>query len=142
VPLKPEEMEQINALVREAMGFSKDRGDSLNIVNTPFNVTEQEPVPEVSFWKNPDTIATAKDVGRYSLLVAVIAYLYFGLLKPLLNKALTPAPIAPEAFALVQERVASEKGGPGELLTDARRIAREDPKVVANVVKAWVATNE
>jgi flagellar M-ring protein FliF len=141
-PLKPEEMEQINALVREAMGFSKDRGDSLNIVNTPFNVTEQEVVPEVSFWKNPDTIAAAKDVGRYTLLIAIIAYLYFGLLKPLFNKAMTMTPAPPEALTLEHERAAAGRAGSGEMLTDARRIAREDPKVVANVVKAWVATDE
>lgn len=142
-PLKPEEMEQINALVREAMGFSKERGDSLNIVNTPFNVTEQEAVPEVPFWRSPDTIATAKDVGRYALLVALIGYLYFGQLKPLLNKAMIPAPIQREDFAIERERerLASERTETGELLTDARRIAREDPKVVASVVRSWVTPN-
>ena len=141
--LKPEELEQLNALVREAMGFNKDRGDSLNIVNTPFNVTEQEAVPEVPFWRSADTIATAKDVGRYALLIALIGYLYFGQLKPLLNKAMIPAPMPMEDFAFERERerIAADKTESGELLTDARRIAREDPKVVASVVKAWVTPN-
>jgi len=141
VPLKPEEMEQINALVREAMGFSKERGDSLNIVNTAFSVTPQEALPDVPFWKSPDTIATAKDVGRYTLLIALIAYLYFGLLKPLLNKAMTP-PVLPEGLALEQEHVAAGAGASRDVLTDARRIAREDPRVVANVVKSWVTRDE
>ncbi len=35
-PLPPEMLQQIEALTREAMGFSTARGDSLNITNSLF----------------------------------------------------------------------------------------------------------
>ena len=31
------QLKKIDDLVREAMGFSQERGDTLNVVNTPFN---------------------------------------------------------------------------------------------------------
>ena len=39
---KPEEMDQIAALVRSAVGFDESRGDTLEIVNMPFVDLEQE----------------------------------------------------------------------------------------------------
>ncbi len=37
LPLTAEQMKQIEDLTREAMGYSEKRGDSLNVVNSPFN---------------------------------------------------------------------------------------------------------
>jgi flagellar M-ring protein FliF len=59
-------MEQINALVREAMGYSKERGDSLNVVNAAFNEPVVEPVAELPMWKQPENISLAKEIGKYS----------------------------------------------------------------------------
>ncbi len=36
-PLTEQELAQINTLAREAMGFSQERGDTLNVVNAPFS---------------------------------------------------------------------------------------------------------
>ena len=80
-------MGEINALVREAMGYSKERGDSINIVNTAFNEPEKVAVAETPFYKQPDNIQMAKDAGKYLLFALLIGYLYFGVLKPMLNKA-------------------------------------------------------
>lgn len=41
LPLSNEQMKQIEALTREAMGFSEKRGDSLNVVNSPFNSSDE-----------------------------------------------------------------------------------------------------
>ena len=37
-----------------AMGFNKERGDSLNILNTPFNAPDQEVIPDVPWWKQQE----------------------------------------------------------------------------------------
>ena len=37
--LTPEQIEQMTALVRETIGFNRERGDSVNLMNTPFQVT-------------------------------------------------------------------------------------------------------
>lgn len=140
--LSEKEMGEINALVREAMGYSKDRGDSVNVVNAAFNEPEQAPVVELPFYKQPDNIALAKEVGKYTLFVALIAYLWFGVVRPMLRAAAAraaaepmlplPAPETPQATAQMSF----------DQLQRARQLAREDPKVVANVVKGWVSRDE
>lgn len=144
-PLSEKDMEQINALVREAMGFNKDRGDSLNILNTAFSEPEKETIAEVPFYKQPDNIQLAKDFGKYLLFAGLIGYLYFGVLKPMLNRALDAAPPPEPLPQVAAEGEAELLGGPaerGDNLQLARKIARDDPKIVANVVKSWVTKDE
>jgi len=145
VAIPAPEMEQINALVREAMGYSKDRGDSVNVVNVAFNEPEKEaPAAELAFWKQPDTIATAKDIGRYAAFTLLVAYLVFGVLRPALRRASERADIA-AAQALTSPAIAAAllpAGGSGDdALQRARQVAQQDPRVVANVVKGWVTKN-
>ena len=146
-PLTEKDLGEINALVREAMGFNKERGDSLNIVNTAFSEPEKLAAADTPFYKQPDNIQLAKDTGRYLLFALLIGYLYFGVLKPMLNKAIesVPAPPPPPALPGAEEAplLAGPQGaGHGDALETARKIAREDPKIVANVVKSWVTKDE
>ena len=145
-PLSEKDMGEINALVREAMGYSKERGDSINIVNTAFNEPEKVAVAETPFYRQPDNIQMAKDAGKYLLFALLIGYLYFGVLKPMLNKAIESVPAPEPVPALPGVDEAALLGGPqpgqGDALQAARRLAREDPKIVANVVKSWVTKDE
>ena len=45
-------MERINALVKEAIAFNEERGDSVNVINAPFEVasTVIEELPAVPLW--------------------------------------------------------------------------------------------
>ncbi|MCL4761968.1 MAG: flagellar M-ring protein FliF [Burkholderiales bacterium] len=144
-PLPAEDMEKLSALVREAMGFSKERGDSLNVVNAAFSEPERVEVPELPLWKQPDTVAMAKDGGRYLLFALLIAYLVFGVLRPALRRAAERVPLPPPTEpALTGQHIpaGAQPQPPGEdPLARARRLAREDPKIVANVVKSWVGQN-
>src|SRR5262249_1373389 len=59
------ELENVTALVRDAMGFNQQRGDSLNVVNAQFSAPEAlPPVEQVPAWKQPDVIALAKEGGK------------------------------------------------------------------------------
>ena len=147
------EKTQVTDLVKEAMGFSKDRGDSLNIVNSPFAGPVAEPVVEVPLWKNPEVIQTAKDAGKYLLAGLFILYLYRNFLRPLLKRLTStiPKPLPVEedgdgADTVVKlsgdESQGSRIPGYTENLEAAKQLAKSDPKVVANVVKAWVDSNE
>ena len=143
------EKTQISDLVKEAMGFSKDRGDTLNIANSQFAGVEPPPPIEVPIWKNSEYIQIAKDSGKILLGVAVVLYLFFAFLKPMLKKLMANAP-RPRAVAVEEDTVvhiSSEPMGPqtrgyAENLDAAKTLARQDPKVVANVVKSWVGGNE
>ena len=85
-PLTAAEKTQITDLVKEAMGYDQQRGDTLNVVNSPFAGAEKEVIPEVPLWKQPDNIQLAKDIGKYLIAIAVLLYLFFGVLKPMLRK--------------------------------------------------------
>lgn len=150
-PLTEAEKTQITDLVREAMGYNKERGDSLNVVNTPFAVPAQEKIEEVPLWKQPDMLQMAKEVGKYLLAALVLLYLFFKFLKPMLNTLIAPAV---PALALQQDdedavvslgNAQPMLAGPRayeDNLSAAKQLAKQDPKVVANVVKQWMGTNE
>ncbi|HJV79609.1 flagellar basal-body MS-ring/collar protein FliF [Noviherbaspirillum sp.] len=148
-PLSDAEKAQITDLVKEAMGFSKDRGDSLNVVNSPFAGAEKEVIPETPIWKRPEALNMAMGAGKYVLAAAILAYLFFAVLKPLLRKIAKTfePPAAPPETAVAQishdvEPMGSKQRTYQDNLDAAKQLARNDPKMVANVVKAWVGTNE
>ncbi|HYF60007.1 MAG TPA: flagellar basal-body MS-ring/collar protein FliF [Burkholderiaceae bacterium] len=142
-PLDAKEVEQIQSLVREAIGFSKDRGDALNVVNAPFSAPEEAPKPEpVPLWKDRDLIALAKGAGAQIGLVLLGLLAIFGVIRPALKKAAVPPPAA-RASAVVADAVSLPPPPPpiGTLPApndQVMRMARDNPATVANVVRQWV----
>lgn len=148
-PLSDAEKAQITDLVKEAMGFNKERGDSLNVVNSPFALPEKEPVAETPMWRQPETIELAKNSGKYLVIAAVLGYLFLAYLRPLLKRVAEEAQSPPrlpaatskgeevtEAQLLEREQV--QPRSYQKNLEMARQLARHEPKLVANVVKTWV----
>jgi flagellar M-ring protein FliF len=148
-PLTDAEKTQITDLVKEAMGYNKDRGDTLNVVNSPFATPDKETIPAVPFWKDPATWQMAKDYGKYLLGAVLLLYLYFSVLKPMITKIIENLK-APPAFEMPESAVAVHEGDHVEIaprnyqanLNLAKQLAKDDPKIVANVVKTWVGGNE
>ncbi|MDP3307371.1 flagellar basal-body MS-ring/collar protein FliF, partial [Methylotenera sp.] len=64
-PLTEAEKTQINDLAMQAMGFNKERGDALAVVNSSFAGEPVEIIPEVPLWKNPEVIEYGKDALRF-----------------------------------------------------------------------------
>ncbi|MBI1771697.1 MAG: flagellar M-ring protein FliF [Burkholderiales bacterium] len=161
-PLTDIEKTQITDLTREAMGFNKDRGDTLNVVNSPFASPEKEPIVDLPLWKQPDVLQMAKEIAKYIGVAIVLAYLFFGYLKPMLYKMMgkdKETLEAIEAEKRAQEEIEKEEeeaaivnlsreaelqntrhGSSYEMnLEMAKQLAKDDPRIVANVVKAWVS---
>lgn len=139
VALAAEEVTRVDALVKEAMGFSKDRGDSINVLNAPFTPREVELLPEVPLWKQPDNLNLIKDLGKQALIAAVVLYILLGVLRPLLRQILAHRP--PEPTPEQRRGIETAALGATALqspLDNARALAKQDPKVVANVVRNWV----
>ncbi|WP_341917703.1 flagellar basal-body MS-ring/collar protein FliF [Polaromonas sp. YR568] len=139
------ELEQIKNLARQAMGFSAERGDSLNVVNSPF-ASDATDTPELPVWRQPDNIEMAKAGGKYLLLGILALYLWFAVLRPLLRKHLHPAPAqaeapgheeAPSADAVAQsqERQAERHL---ENIRYAQETAAKEPRAVAMLIKHWM----
>ncbi|MCX7250479.1 MAG: flagellar basal-body MS-ring/collar protein FliF [Burkholderiales bacterium] len=83
--LTEQEQQQITDLVKEAMGFNAERGDSLNVVNSPFAEAPREVIPEQPFWQPYATLDNAKTAAQYLLTTAVLLYLYFSVLRPMIR---------------------------------------------------------
>jgi flagellar M-ring protein FliF len=150
-PLSDAEKEQITELVKGVIGYDKERGDTLSVINSTFNVIPVPQAPEVPLWKDPANISLAKDIGKYLLVAAFVLFLVLKVLRPMaknLARLQAPAPTPLLAAAAGAEGVQAlppqdHHGDPFEnSLRNARQIASQDPKVVANVVKDWVASNE
>jgi len=140
-PLAGKEMAQINDLVKEAMGYNKDRGDTLNVQNSPFAIAEAEPVPETPIWKNPTLIGWVLEGLKYLIFAGLAGYLFFGVVKPFLRKLMDSAsriPVIPEEVAYAAPGAANYD----QKVQAARDLARQEPKVVATVIKDWVGGSQ
>lgn len=146
-PLAAEEITKINDLVKETMGYNKDRGDTLNVANSPFSTVEREVIPEVPLWKQPATFVLVKEVGKHLLIAAAVLYLVLGVLRPLLKNLAEarPAPALPEGAVEGEATVTARRqsvAGYEQNLQMAKQLANQEPKIVANVVKEWVSGDE
>ncbi len=82
LPLPDEEIERLTLLVKEAVGFSEERGDSVNLMNASFLEPElMEPLPDIPIWQEPWVLDIAKQtVGALGILLLV-----FGILRPVMK---------------------------------------------------------
>lgn len=145
-PRTTEEMEQINKLVREAMGYSESRGDSVTVANTAFNVAEAQALETVPFWKEPGTFALAWEIGKNLLIAAVVLFVFFKVLRPMFRTAMTPPPVVetPETSSAARGALPAPANQPPyqNSLDSAKQLARQEPALVANIVRSWVAGDE
>ncbi len=137
VPLKEEELAQVSALVREAIGFSKERGDTISVANAAFTPEEPPAAAPVPLWRQPEAVAAALDIGKHLFAAAIVLAIGFGLLKPLLAALAVPPPAPPAPSEADLRALQGPKTA--DHITAARALARQDPKIVANVVKSWVS---
>jgi flagellar M-ring protein FliF len=150
--LTPPEIEQIRNLVKEAMGYSQERGDSLNVVNSAFaREGHDEPAHDLPVWRDPGNIELAKTIGQYLLIAGLALFAWFAVLRPLLRKHLAP-PAPPAAAALPaitagdaddadlgqqsarQRELERQKAN----LDYAHQTADHDPRLVATLIKHWM----
>lgn len=150
LPLSATEIQQINDLVREAMGYNKERGDTLNVANVSFNISDKEVVPDTPIWKNPELLAMGRESWKYLVVVFVAFFLWNKMIKPLFGAWVKAAEEKHQlALELAKEQAAQAAAaehppahGYDSKLAGARELAKQDPKLVANVIKEWVGGNE
>tara|TARA_X000000950_G_C13876582_1_gene645060 strand:+ start:471 stop:2189 length:1719 start_codon:yes stop_codon:yes gene_type:complete len=84
-PLSDEEKEKISSLVKEAVGFEDERGDSIVVTSGDF-IEEMDVI--TSKWYEESWFQNM--IGQLST-VLILAIITFGALKPLLNRILVPS---------------------------------------------------
>jgi flagellar M-ring protein FliF len=155
-PLSPEQIEKMTALVRETIGFNKERGDSVNLMNAPFSMEKQNRV-ELAWWKQPEF---QEIVRSFAWPIGTLVFgllLLLGMVRPAL-KALARAPARVEIPTDALDAIESEQperppllaapaSGNSGLVTpdqvrleDARKLTRDNPAAVANIVKSWMSS--
>ncbi len=147
-PLAKEELDRLTSLVKDAIGFSADRGDSVQVTNIAFTQPpEAEPLPEPPLF----SLSSMGDMGKQAFAGFLVLSLVFGVLRPLLrNLANKPLPLetghagGPPLLAHAGGARMALPAGAGNYetqLTAAKTLATQDPKRVAQVVKNWVAND-
>lgn len=148
-PLSEQQMEKMTALVRETIGFSKDRGDSVNLMNAPF-AQEKISLPETPFWKQAEVLDMARSFAWPVGTLLLAALVLLGFIRPALKSLSQPTQRRHQFDAMLADtpdrpllaapeaRVAAGPT-PGELaLDDARKLTRDNPAAVAGIVKHWI----
>ena len=93
VPLGADEIEKISALVRESIGFNKDRGDSVKVINAPFRVEPSSTATrETPFWKSPEVIDLIRAAALPLGLGLVAVLVFFGLVRPAVKSTFAARP--------------------------------------------------
>jgi flagellar M-ring protein FliF len=105
-PRSEEEMKAIERLVRSAVGFSQERGDSVEVVNLPFSPVE---LPDI---RSPGMFDFTKEdiklISQVAILGVVVALVVLFVVRPIVAKMFEEP--APDTAALAIE------GGGGALV--------------------------
>jgi flagellar M-ring protein FliF len=144
----PEEMERFTQLVKEAVGYTVQRGDSVKIINAAFSVpAEPEPLPEKSIWQQ----GWFSDVVKNVIGGVLVLVLLIGVLKPVMRSLTRIGKEGtnqePAVTGMPGAAMAAGPQGASHLsaqhdsdnVTVVKTAAEQDPKLVAQVVKSWVS---
>jgi flagellar M-ring protein FliF len=150
--LTAEEIEKLTALVQQGVGFNKERGDTVRVINAPFR-TDAAPIAEESpAWQQPWLLDLLRAAAAPAALAFVALMIVLTLIRPALKTLLAPAPTpAPgsQVDALVDDKhqlPGAERAAPlaleapraNEKLVSARALAKDNPAAVANMVRTLI----
>ena len=168
-PWTPEDIDRITALVRDAVGYNADRGDSVTVINKRFAQPEIAVIEETPIWEQ-SWFAGALRQGAGALFVLILV---FGVLMPVLRRLTA---VGSDSRALVAAGAGNNGGmdmqyadlqadgtrmrddsvtlsggddlllsGPTESyerqLSAIKGLVAQDPARVAQVVKNWIAND-
>jgi len=160
--LSEDELQRVEALVQQAVGFDANRGDMVSVMNTRFVHEGDDSLDDtLPWWQHP----WARDALRLGLGALVLLALLFGVLRPALrgltgkadkDKAAADAAAETELELDAEAALAEDSlqlSGDGddqaaleppprdhyeERLQVAREAVRADSARVAQVVKSWI----
>ncbi|WP_446728941.1 flagellar basal-body MS-ring/collar protein FliF [Pseudoduganella sp. OTU4001] len=162
-PLSADEMAKINSLVKEAMGYNQDRGDSVSVANAPFDGVDKEPEPPMEWWRDPSNLPLAKELAKFLITALILLYILLRIVRPMMRPVFKKIdeinepepepepepivePVGPTPEELLAEEIAKMEENTARTYRDnlalAKKLASEDPRIVANVLKEWIGNND
>jgi flagellar M-ring protein FliF len=157
-PYTQEELDNLLALVKQAVGYDASRGDQVTVTNVAFRGNAEIALPPLPLWQQPWVWSLGKQLAAFLAVLILI----FAVLRPLLRALLPPPPEpvaeaqeapeasveekaqAAEANALTLEQESAELlrlTGPQSYekrLEFVHRLIDQDPDRVAQVIKNWI----
>ncbi len=110
-PRTPEELAQIEALVRSALGVDSARGDGVSVISAPFDMPVVVSAPEIDTLPTPDMVTTV--LTNPKPVIAVVALIVLLVLALVLVKALKPLPPPPPPAPAIAPPVSAAALGSG-----------------------------
>jgi len=155
LPLTSDQMKQIEDLTREAMGFSEPRGDTLNVVNSPFTET-LETGGELPFWQQQSFIDQLMSAGRWLIVLIVAWLLWRKAVRPQLQRRAEETKAVQEVARQqkemedavevrltrdeqTQQRRTTQRLSAEVMSQRIREMSDNDPRVVALVIRQWMS---
>jgi len=162
-PLSADEMAKINSLVKEAMGYNQDRGDSVSVANAPFDGVDKEPEAPLEWWRDPANLPLAKELAKFLITALILLYILLRIVRPMMRPVFKKIdsinepepepepepivePLGPTPEEMLAEEIAKMEENTARTYRDnlalAKKLAAEDPRIVANVIKEWIGNND
>lgn len=139
-PLEKSQVERIERLVKDAIGFDEKRGDAVSVVNVAFNppmaVGE---IPASSFYQQPWFWSAVK----YAVTTLSLLLLILGVLKPAIkNLTLNVENKQKAALQALDEQhktpLPLEQLPYQDRMNAVKQMAQHEPARVAQVIKTWM----
>lgn len=152
-PWTVDDLQRIETLVKDAVGFNAARGDSVNVINSPFMGDDSETLGEPDIWTQPWFWEIVKQV----LAGIFVLILIFGVIRPTIKSITNKG--REDSEVLLDELEDAEAGLDDDTVTLAgmdeyllpgasesyerqldalKGLIAEDPARVAQVVIQWV----
>ncbi|WP_440940272.1 flagellar basal-body MS-ring/collar protein FliF [Immundisolibacter sp.] len=145
-PRSQEELDRYTALVRDAVGFNAERGDSINVVNAAFAPAQPMPEPQPApVWEQ----SWLWHAARLLLGAGALAAVVLGVLRPMLRSvrqagaqviASTAAP-ATGRLSAPAEQPAEPARLPAPQAAELPELSEQDPRRVMQVMRNWMSAD-
>ncbi len=142
-PLSKEEIQKIENLVKDAVGYDQARGDRVTIINSSFaQVQPIEDLPQQSIIEKPWFMTLVKQ----GLAGFIVVILIFVVLRPIVKNLTSIAGFKKgflkqfsdqEGDGIYSEKK-TRKLNEGEYHIRIKELIDEDPKKAAQIIKQWV----
>lgn len=146
---------RMTQLVKDAIGYDAVRGDTVSVTTTTFvEPLLPEPLPPTPLWEQP----WVWDVGKQLAGGLFVLILFFGLIRPAVKSLMAKSTVMAAPGGTIGKDATLALGGPvvqaalagprrddfalpGALhdnIDQLQAIVAQDPRVAAQVIKAWV----
>jgi flagellar M-ring protein FliF len=151
VPLNADELKNAQALIQDAIGYDKDRGDSVTVKNIPFDRSAQFKLEDADYLRR----VQVNQIILYSLIGLAVLMIVFIIVRIVSRELERRRRIAEEKRAIEQSmlrenaiRQAEEQNIEVSMSVEERKrlelqehainMAKEHPEDVAQLIRTWL----